>query len=212
MKVFSVPETDLSVSSQAIRLPNFVEAAHTPAARPAGSVTPAPTSDVSFAVIYRAHFAFVWRSLRALGLSTASLDDAVQDVFIVVHRQLGGFDHRASLRSWVFAIAYNVASNYRRREHRKGGLALLDPEMPSNHPDPESQLHRAQAWAFLSQFLDTLDDAKRAVFVLTQLEGLSATEVADALSIPVNTVYTRLHHARNALRDALAANQSGGSQ
>ena len=97
----------------------------------------------------------MWRSLRAMGLLPACLDDAVQDVFVVVYRQLPGFEQRASIRSWLFAIAYNVASNYRRREYRKGGLVPLDPQTPASRPDPESQLRRAQAWEFFESFSST---------------------------------------------------------
>lgn len=170
------------------------------------------TSLASFELVYRELFAFVWRSLRGLGVQLAALDDATQDVFLVVHRQLPHFEQRASLRTWVFGIAYNVASNYRRQEHRKGGLMPMDPATPSSTPDPEDELRRTQAWWFVSRFLEQLDEQKRAVFVLTQLEGMSAVEVAEALAIPVNTVYTRLHHARVAFRDALAKRETGELQ
>lgn len=176
------------------------------------AVAPAPvqlSSVTDFNAVYRAEFPFVWRTLRALGVATSSLDDAVQDVFIVVHRQLPGFEQRASLRSWIFAIAYNVASNHRRREYRKGGLIPLHPEIQAPDPDPEARLNQTQAWDFLSSFLDQLDEGKRAVFVLTQLEGFKATEVAEALGIPPNTVYTRLHNAKLAFRDAIASSRKG---
>lgn len=169
-----------------------------------------PPSGLSFEGLYRDLFAFVWRTLRALGVPKHCLDDATQDVFLVVHRQLDGFEQRSSPRTWVFTITYNVASNYRRREYRKGGLLPFDPSTPSSGPSPEGDLNRAQAWEFVSQFLETLDESKRAVFVLTQLEGMKATEVSEALNIPVNTVYTRLHHARGAFRSALAARNGGG--
>lgn len=172
--------------------------------------TTTATQPFSFDALYRELFAFVWRILRSLGVPAASLDDAAQDVFLVVHRQLNGFEQRASPRTWIFAIASNVASNYRRREQRKGGLLPIEPTVASQHPDPEGELRRAQAWEFLSQFLETLDESKRAVFILTQLEGVSAVEVSDALKVPVNTVYTRLHHARSAFREALAARDAKG--
>lgn len=164
---------------------------------------------LSFESLYREHFAFVWRSLRGLGVLPSSLDDATQDVFVVVYRQLDGFEFRASPRTWIFSIAYHVASNYRRREQRKGGLLPLDPATAGTNVDPEGELGRARAWDFVQRFLDSLDEAKRAVFVLTQLEGLKATDVADALDTPVNTVYTRLHHARHAFREALAKHSRG---
>jgi RNA polymerase sigma-70 factor, ECF subfamily len=165
----------------------------------------------SFESLYREHFAFVWRSLRGLGVEPASLDDATQDVFVVVHRQLSGFEQRSAPRTWIFAIAYNTASNYRRREYRKGGLVPMDPALPSGSPDPESELNRARAWDFVNRFLDGLDESKRAVFVLTQLEGMKATEVAEALGVPVNTVYSRIHHVRLSFREALACRDAGGA-
>jgi len=176
---------------------------------PAGA-RPPPPAGLSFEGLYRDLFAFAWRTLRALGVPHHCLDDATQDVFLVVHRQLDGFEQRSSPRTWVFTIAYNVASNYRRREHRKGGLLPIDPATPSAGPSPEGELSRARAWEFVSRFLESLDESKRAVFVLTQLEGMKATEVSEALNIPVNTVYTRLHHARGAFRAALAARNAGG--
>lgn len=172
------------------------------------SPTAAPAS---FESLYREHFAFVWRSLRGLGVKLASLDDATQDVFVVVHRQLNGFEQRSAPRTWIFAIAYNTASNYRRRESRKGGLVPMDPAIPSGAPDPEGELNRARAWDFVNQFLDGLDESKRAVFVLTQLEGMKATDVAEALGVPVNTVYSRIHHVRLSFREAIARRDAGGS-
>lgn len=185
-----------------------------------GAVTPtlcnlpvplATATPLSFESLYREHFAFVWRCLRGLGVKPASLEDAAQDVFVVVHRQLSGFEQRSAPRTWIFAIAYNIASNYRRREYRKGGLVPMDPAIPSGSPDPESELNRARAWDFVNQFLDSLDESKRAVFVLTQLEGMKATEVAEALGVPVNTVYSRIHHVRLAFREALASRDAGGA-
>jgi RNA polymerase sigma-70 factor (ECF subfamily) len=174
--------------------------------------TPEPRkAQPSFKELYRELFPFVWRTLRVLGVPHTCLDDATQDVFLVVHRQLHGFEQRSSPRTWVFTITQNVASNYRRREHRKGGLLPIDPEIPSREPTPEGDIRRARAWDFVKQFVASLDEAKRAVFILTQLEGMTASEVSDALAIPVNTVYTRLHHARSAFREALAARDAGGS-
>jgi RNA polymerase sigma-70 factor (ECF subfamily) len=206
MKDFEGSETDESAVLLNSRLPTESKLC------PTSSESSLSGSSPRFEELYRAHFTFVWRSLRALGVNEANMDDAVQDVFVVVHRQLEGFEQRASLRTWIFAIVHHVASNHRRREQRKGGLVPLDPESPSVHPDPEHQLHRSQAWQFVRQFVDQLDESKRAVFVLTQIEGLKATEVAEMLDIPVNTVYTRLFHARLAFREALAAREFGGSR
>ena len=81
---------------------------------------------------------------------------------------------------------------------------LLDRELPSLAPSPHEHSEQAQSWRFVRRFLDGLDDDKRTVFVLCQLEQASAPEVAEALGIPVNTVYSRLHTVRRAFREALA--------
>jgi RNA polymerase sigma-70 factor (ECF subfamily) len=145
----------------------------------------------------------VWRSLRALGVRTPALDDAVQDVFVVVHRRLGEFEGRASVRTWLFAIVERVAANHRRGVQRKQApLAPLDASLPSSAPDPADHAGDAQAARFVHAFLDTLDEGKRAVFVLSLVEQMSAAEIAEALGIPMNTVYSRLRSVRRAFREA----------
>src|SRR5687768_12204599 len=73
-----------------------------------------------FDEVYAENFPFVWRCLRALGVPQALLDDATQDVFVVVHRQLDAFEGRSSVRTWLYGIARKVAFNHRRRQQRKG--------------------------------------------------------------------------------------------
>jgi RNA polymerase sigma-70 factor, ECF subfamily len=159
-----------------------------------------------FEALYQDHFDFVWRSARRLGVAERSLDDAVQDVFIVVHRRLGEFEGRSSVRSWIYGIARRVAHDHRRRARRKergealpeGGLA--DPRAPS----PVEAAARAQAVALLYQLLDALDDDKREVFVLAELEQMTVPEIADSIGANVNTVYSRLRAARIAFDQAVA--------
>jgi DNA-directed RNA polymerase specialized sigma24 family protein len=95
--------------------------------------------DVStFDAVYATYFDFVWTSLRRLGVAESSLDDAVQDAFLVVHRQFGGFDGRSRLKTWLFGIALRVARDHRRRIHRKGGLESL-PDGPDAGPARSSR-------------------------------------------------------------------------
>ena len=77
-----------------------------------------PIRRASLEEVFREHHTYVWRSLRRLGLSEAEVDDAVQDVFLVVHERLPEFEFRASLRTWLFRIAMNVAMSHRRRHAR----------------------------------------------------------------------------------------------
>ena len=166
---------------------------------------------LSFETVYEEQFAFVWRSLRYLGVAPPNLDDAAQDVFVVVHRRLDAFDGQASIKSWLFAIAHLVALGYRRRERRKGGHLPLPGSLPSSAPGPDERLTATEAFRFVESFLDTLDDAKRAVFVLAELEQMSAPEISRALEVNLNTVYSRLRAARSAFGKAISENGRGKS-
>src|SRR5689334_9453575 len=84
------------------------------AATPIEARPPVPIASWNFAEIYDAQFAFVWRSLRRLGVDPSGLDDAAQDVFLVVHRRLPEFEGRASLKTWVYEIVRRVARDHRR--------------------------------------------------------------------------------------------------
>jgi RNA polymerase sigma-70 factor, ECF subfamily len=163
---------------------------------------------LGFEEIYARHFDFAWRCLRGLGVREESLEDAAQDVFVVVHRRLGDFRGDSSLPTWIFGIVRRVAHNHRRSAQRKGQSERLDdphrPELPSSAPGPAERLQDAQAAEFVREFLTTLDDKKREVFVLAVLEELSVPEVAEVLAIPLNTAYTRLRRARAEFQAALA--------
>jgi RNA polymerase sigma-70 factor, ECF subfamily len=178
-----------------------------PAAEP---TAPSAVAAPPFEDVYEELFGFVWRSLRRLGVPEPGLDDAVQDVFVVVHRRLPEFAGRSSLRTWVFGIAHHVASEHRRRERRKGGHEPLDMAMADSAPGPVELTARAEAVRELDRILATLDEDKRVVFVLAELEQMTAPEIAEALGISPNTVYSRLRAARRDFEAALSA--SGGSE
>lgn len=147
--------------------------------------------------IYRDYAAFVWRLLRAMGVRDADALDVTQEVFITIHRRLGDTQIRTSLRAWVYGICLRTAANYRRRRHNiSERLCWPVPDPASNQPD------RAGARLDLQRALDRLDEARRAVFLLYEVEGLSMPEVAEALGCPVTTAYSRLHSARKAVRAA----------
>lgn len=158
----------------------------------------------TFEEAYEQLFDFVWRSLRRLGVPPAAVDDALQDVFVVVHRRLAEFEGRSSLKTWVFGIALRVARDHQRTARRKGGHEPLDPRIPDESPGPVESLARAEAMRELDRILATLDEDKRTVFILAELEQMTAPEIAEALGINPNTVYSRLRAARRAF-DALAA-------
>ena len=165
-------------------------------------VAAAPPEPLVFEAVYGQHFRGIWRTLRRLGVRDAQLDDAAQDVFIVVHRKLATFDGR-SLRGWLYAIAVRVASDYRRDAARRSTVPLG--ELPADAAfGPARISERNESVALLHRLLDQLDVAKRTAFVLGELEGLTAPEIAEALGVNSNTVYARLRAARHQFDAALA--------
>lgn len=166
-------------------------------------------SILGFDDLYEAHFDFVWRSVRRLGVPESGLDDAVQDVFLVVHRRLGDFEGRSKIETWIFGIALRVARDHRRTLARRGEQAPLEEEPADPGASrPDDAAARSEALEVLDRFLDRLDDDKRAVFILAELEEMTAPEIAEALSVNVNTVYSRLRAARKAFDEAVKRHQA----
>jgi RNA polymerase sigma-70 factor (ECF subfamily) len=157
-----------------------------------------------FDAIYTEHFAFVWRCLRGLGVSDAGLEDASQDVFVVVHRKLAEFQGSSSVRTWLYGIVRNVAFNHRRARARKGDSESLDERIVSLAPGPLELAQDAEAAEFVQRFLAGLDERKRDVFLLALLEEMSIPEVASVLDVPLNTAYSRLRLVRADWERALA--------
>lgn len=165
---------------------------------------------LDFESVYEAHFDFVWRSMGHLGVEPAAVEDAAQDVFVIAHRRLADFEGRSSVQTWLFAIALRVARDHRRAARRKRGHGLvpeaevdtadvLDPA-----PSPLESASRAEAARRLRAILDELDEDRRAVFILAELEEMSVPEIAEAVGAHLNTVYTRLRLARRDFNEAVA--------
>jgi RNA polymerase sigma-70 factor (ECF subfamily) len=173
-----------------------------PLPRPPDALAEAIVPDaLAFDDVYQAHFAFVWRSLRALGVPDAGLDDAAQDVFVVVHRRLAEFEGRAAIRTWLYALARGIASNHRRSARRRPDEELVH-EPASGAASPAEAAERAQALRAVLAILDAMDEPRRAVFALVELEGLTAPEAAEVLGEKLNTVYSRLRSARAIFEEA----------
>lgn len=157
-----------------------------------------------FRDVYDAEFDFVWRSLLLLGVDRHAAEDAAQEVFSVVSRQLSRFERRSSLRTWLFAILQRVAANQRRTKRRKQqALEPLDESAVCLLPTPHARAEAAQSIDLVQRFCDTLPPDRRALFVLALLEELPAPEVSQALGIPINTVYSRVRQLREGLRRLL---------
>jgi RNA polymerase sigma-70 factor (ECF subfamily) len=184
----------------------------TPLAIPSVEATPsmsAPDAATQLRVedVYRDHFGFVWRSLRHLGVGESDVEDAVQDVFVVVHAKLATFEQRAQLTTWIYGICIHVAQARRRRAHVRREL----PTDPRSLPVDEAAVGRAddayerrEAEDLLDAILDTLPIEQRAVFTLFELDGRTCEEIAQLCAIPIGTVYSRLRLSREAFKRASA--------
>jgi len=152
----------------------------------------------SFAEVYEEWFDFVYRSVRRLGLQDPHVDDAVQDIFVVVHRRLGDFEGRSTIKTWLFGIAIRVVKDHRRRATRKDQPTeqLRESLVGAREGCPHQAAQKAEALRLVHTVLDSMDDDKRAIFVMAELEQMSAPEIADALDVKLNTVYSRLRAAR----------------
>lgn len=165
----------------------------------------------SFPAVYDDNVDFVWRSLRRLGVLDTALDDALQEVFVVVHRRLPEFEHRASVRTWLFGICMHVARTDRRRRRRREppNVEIDDDVLPGPQGEgPDAQVETAQGVQLVHRLLDELDDDKRAVFVLAELEQMSSFEIAEALGVKRNTVASRLRAARAEFEQAVARHRA----
>ncbi|MBN1612422.1 MAG: sigma-70 family RNA polymerase sigma factor [Polyangiaceae bacterium] len=165
---------------------------------------PRPAPALGFEEIYESYFEFVWRSLRRMGVPERLVDDVAHDVFLVVHRRLPEFENRSSVRTWLFGIAWRVASLHRAREKRHSlPDAVVDDTPDSEHRRPDAEAMRHQAKELVQQLLDELDPARRAILVAVEIEELSVPEAAEALVVPLNTAYSRLRLARRDFEQAL---------
>jgi RNA polymerase sigma-70 factor (ECF subfamily) len=163
-------------------------------------------SRIDFDALYREHFAFVWRILRRLGVPPAQLEDAAQEVFLVVHRHMDRWDPDMP-RSWLFGIARRVASDTRRgRDRADRKLRALALVGDRSSADPSGRVDAAD---FVARVLAQMDEEKRMAFVLIDIEGMSAVEAADALGANVNTIYSRLRAARMQFHEARERGPSG---
>lgn len=164
--------------------------------------TVAEQSPLEVSALFREHFDFVWRTLRAFGVPLNGVDDAVQDVFMTVHRRLPEFSGRSSPKTWIYSIAHLTAHNHRRKSQRQHHEPL-QPDLATVAPEPSEHIAHAQATDFVKDFVAHLPDEKRGVFVLCVLEELSAPDAAQILGIKLNTVYSRLRLVRAEFRAAL---------
>ncbi|MEP6653804.1 MAG: RNA polymerase sigma factor [Myxococcales bacterium] len=165
------------------------------------TVAPGDDRDVGgrFRAIYDTWFEDVARWIRALGGLESDRDDIAQEVFLVVRRRLQSFDG-ANPAGWLYRITRRQVRDFRRRtwvKHIFNKRRSDEPDiLPHGGSSPATELEDKEKQRVLHTLLQKMDDDRRSALVLFEIEGLSGEEIARIQSIPVNTVWTRLHHAR----------------
>ena len=155
------------------------------------------------------HARFVWRALLSLGVAEADVADASQQVFLVLHDRLADLVEGTALRTFIYGICLRVASDFRRRAHRRRERLAADPPARTTTVSPEQQAAGREALRALEAALDQLPSAQREVFVLYEIEELPMNEIASALACPLPTAYSRLRLARRSVLERLAVHLDG---
>ena len=154
----------------------------------------------AFDEIYDREFEYVWRNLGRFGVPERELPDATHEVFLVLHRRWNELDHARPIRPWLFGVARRVAADTRAKQREAPS------EAETVAPTDPLVAQRNLLWRALA----ALDDAKRTIVILHDLEGYTGAEIAEQLEIPINTVHSRLRLARAEL--AAEVERRGGGR
>jgi len=155
----------------------------------------------AFSELVRQYRAGVLRTAFGILGSAQEADDVAQEVFIKVCNNLPRYHGRGSFASWLYRIAVNTSIDALRRRRDE---MPLDELQSASKEDLEESVLRRDVHEHVRQAIRTLPPGARAALVLREYEQLSYREIADALAIPIGTVMSRLHYARQALRKKLA--------
>lgn len=156
-----------------------------------------------FQGIYREEFGYVWNALQRLGIRGADLQDLTHDVFVTAYRRWDSYDSSRPVRPWLFGIAYRVVLDFKRKFQNHREFAVEVPGATTT-TTAEDIVAGNQAKDLAFRIIDSMGLEQRAVFLMHDLEGHSAAEISDAVSVPLNTVYSRLRLARKHFNDAVA--------
>ena len=165
----------------------------------------------TLAEIYDSHFHYVWRNARRLGVLEASADDVVQDVFMVVQRRIQDYDGRASMQAWIFGILIRVVHDHRRSFLRKGArhVPLEGDAAASQDPTPTEFAEQAERKHLVERVLSELDEQKRTLLILSELEQWTLREIAELFGSNINTIHSRVRAAKRAFEEAYTRAKTG---
>jgi RNA polymerase sigma-70 factor (ECF subfamily) len=143
----------------------------------------------------------MWAFFRRRVADPADAEELTQETFLAVLNSARRYEPRASFRSYIFGIAFNLLSASRRKAQRKGDVSVPDlDEVAARSADPAAVL-------WVRQALAALDPKDREIVMLREYDALDYAEIAAVVGVPINTVRSRLFRARLALRDQLSGVQ-----
>jgi RNA polymerase sigma-70 factor (ECF subfamily) len=156
-----------------------------------------------FERLYASELPVVYGFLARLGARTADLEDLTHDVFITALRRWPTFDTARPVRPWMLGIAFRVHSDFRRRAHVAREAGPPPEDLPDPHDAAEARLRQREQTELVAEALESLDEVRRATFVMYELEGIPVAEISEAMGVPAPTTYSRLRTAREAFAAAV---------
>ncbi|MEZ4220665.1 MAG: sigma-70 family RNA polymerase sigma factor [Polyangiaceae bacterium] len=165
--------------------------------------------DPGFEAVFRSELGYVWKTLERLGVPNRDVEDVAHDVFVAVYRNFDHYDITRPIRPWLCGFAYRTASDYRRLARNRYERTAHDGDMDA--PDSDRAARRIEARDLTLRALDQVELERRVVLMMHDIDGHAAPDIARELSIPVNTVYSRLRLARDEFRRAVNELQGGVS-
>lgn len=191
--------------------------AHLATQRESAAAPPNRNREVhEFAEVYKTYFGFVWSCTRRFGIAESEVEDVVQEIFVVIHARLATLERSEALRSWIYGIVRRTASTYHRAKRvRTSHAEALRTESDFAYPQIPSPLDLAEQSdqvRLLWSLVERLDPLKREAFVMAELDDMTAPEIAAAINVPLNTVYSRIRVARQELEQALLEHEAQNSQ
>jgi RNA polymerase sigma-70 factor (ECF subfamily) len=183
------------------------------------SASPGDAHAWTFDAVYEAHASLVWRMVRRLGVPSSAVEDVMQEVFVVVHRRLPDFEERATVRAWLSAIVIRVVRAHLRTVRRKdrtrdAAAPVVDPDslVDARSRSALELVEQDEAVRELYAVLACMNERRREALVLSELEELTAPEIAKALDVNVNTVSFRLRTARKEFERILFRRRAADSR
>ena len=154
--------------------------------------------------VFAQHLPFVWRTLRCQNVAPRDIEDVAQEVFVVIFKKLPHYEERGQIRAWIYRICLRAASTYRRRARVRREVLVHEIPEPPPMALLDADVERFHASEQLMTLIATLDEDKRAVFALHEIEQLPIAEVAAIVGCPPATAYSRLAAAKKQLVAELA--------